>query len=162
MAYFCKSCFPENTPNLQQPSTTRFTSDMATESAVQRGERAWYSSNSENAMKIDETVVQSFRHCGIPTQEGHQTGTADTKQSTCYCTLPSHINERLTGLRLKFYLGRRDNRRNAECISRRIVEKIIATNGLIKREELDLDCASSTVSTTLGITSSSCLPHLHP
>jgi hypothetical protein len=56
-------------------------------SAVRRGERACYSSNSENAMKIDETAVQSFRHCGIPTQDAHQTGTADTKQSTCYTTI---------------------------------------------------------------------------
>jgi hypothetical protein len=114
MAYFCRSCFPENTPNLQQPSTTRFTSDMATESAVRRGELAWYSSNSENAMKIDETVVQSFRHCGIPTQEGHQTGTAEP--NSLHATLPSHINEQLKDLRLKFYLGRRDNERYAECI----------------------------------------------
>jgi hypothetical protein len=67
--------------NSRQPQDLQAT--WPQKSAVRRGE---YSSNSENAMKIDETVVQSFRHCSIPTQEGHQTGTTDTKQSTCYTT----------------------------------------------------------------------------
>jgi hypothetical protein len=84
--------------------------------AVRRGERAWYSSNSENAMKIGETVVQSFRHCGIPTPT--QEDIVLQILNSLHATLPAHINEQLKGLRRNFYLGRRDNRRNAECISR--------------------------------------------
>jgi hypothetical protein len=66
--------------------------------AVRRGELAWYSSNSENAMKIDETVVK----VSVTVVYRRRKGIADTVPNSLHATLPSHINEQLKGLRLKF------------------------------------------------------------